>query len=105
MLVRPGTAVFHPATGLLVLAAVSNALYQLLTRKLAGDTPYTTLFYSALVGTAGLTLLLPFADLPAIVTLRDVFFLALLGFLAGVGHWLLSRPSACWSSSRAGWAW
>src|SRR6185436_7286300 len=44
ILVRPGSAVFHPATGLLVLAAVSNALYQLLTRKLQRDTPYTTLF-------------------------------------------------------------
>ena len=89
ILVRPGTAVFHPATGLLVTAAISNALYQLLTRKLSGDTPYTTLFYSGLVGTAGLTLLLPFADLPSLVTLRDVFFLVLLGTLAGVGHWLL----------------
>jgi drug/metabolite transporter (DMT)-like permease len=33
ILVRPGTAVFHPATGLLVLAAISNALYQLLTAQ------------------------------------------------------------------------
>jgi drug/metabolite transporter (DMT)-like permease len=89
ILVRPGTAVFHPATGLLVMAAISNALYQLLTRKLSGDTPYTTLFYSALVGTVGLSFALPFADLPATITLRDVFFLVLLGFLAGVGHWLL----------------
>lgn len=89
ILVRPGTAVFHPATGLLVVAAISNALYQLLTRKLARDTPYTTLFYSALVGTVALTLALPFVETPATITLRDVFFLVLLGLLAGVGHWLL----------------
>ena len=91
ILVRPGSAVFHPATGLLVLAAISNALYQLLTRKLPNDTPYTTLFYSALVGTAGLSVALPFADTPSVVTLRDALFLVLLGLLAGLGHWMLIR--------------
>ena len=89
VIVRPGSAVFHPATALLVLAAMSNALYQLLTRKLPNDTPYTTLFYSALVGTAGLALLLPFAELPHQVTWRDGVFLLMLGILAGLGHWLL----------------
>jgi len=88
ILMRPGSAVFHPATGLLVLAAVSNALYQLLTRRLPNDTPYTTLFYTAMVGTVGLTIALPFAGIPATVTPRDAFFLVLLGLLAGVGHWM-----------------
>jgi drug/metabolite transporter (DMT)-like permease len=89
ILVRPGSAVFHPATGLLVVAALSNALYQLLTRKLPNDTPYTTLFYSALVGTAVLTFALPWAELPTEVNARDGFFLLLLGVFAGIGHWLL----------------
>ena len=89
ILVRPGSVVFHPATGLLVLAAISNALYQLLTRKLPGDTPYTTLFYSGLMGAALLSLVLPLAELPASITLRDGFFLLELGLLAGVGHGLL----------------
>jgi drug/metabolite transporter (DMT)-like permease len=89
ILVRPGSAVFHPATGLLLVAALSNALYQLLTRKLPNDSPHTTLFYSALVGTAGLSLGLPFVDLPETVTMRDAMFLVLLGLFAGVGHWLL----------------
>jgi drug/metabolite transporter (DMT)-like permease len=89
ILVRPGSAVFHPATGLLVLAALSNALYQLLTRKLQRDTPYTTLFYSGLVGTVLLTLALPFTETPRVVLLSDVLFLVVLGTLAGVGHWML----------------
>ena len=88
-LIRPGSAVFHPATVLLVVAAISNALYQLLTRRLPNDAPYTTLFYTALVGTVLLSLGLPFADLPSAVTLHDAFFLVLLGFLAGLGHWML----------------
>jgi drug/metabolite transporter (DMT)-like permease len=89
ILLRPGSAVFHPATGLLVMAAVFNAMYQLLTRRLPNDTPYTTLFYTAMVGTVGLSLGLPFADLPATVTPSDAMFLVLLGLLAGIGHWML----------------
>jgi drug/metabolite transporter (DMT)-like permease len=88
ILVRPGSAVFHPATGLLVMAALANAMYQLLTRKLPNDSPYTTLFYTALVGTAILTLGLPFVETPAGITLRDALFLLLLGLLAGTGHWM-----------------
>ncbi len=89
ILVRPGSAVFHPATALLALGATANALYQLLTRKVPNDTPHTTLFYTALVGTVGLSLALPFTAPPPEVTLRDAGFIVLLGILAGVGHWLL----------------
>jgi drug/metabolite transporter (DMT)-like permease len=89
VIVRPGSAVFHPATALLVVAAIANALYQLLTRRLPGDSAYTTLFYSGLVGTVGLSLALPAAQLPDAFTWQDGFFLVLLGLLAGMGHWLL----------------
>lgn len=89
VLVRPGSAVFHPATAFLVAAAVSNALYQLLTRKLPNDSPHTTLFYTGLVGTVLLSLALPFIDRPDHLTARDGLFLVVLGLLAGLGHWLL----------------
>ena len=89
ILVRPGGAIFHPAILLLLGAAVSNALYQLLTRKLPGDASHTTLFYSGLVGTVLLSLALPFVETPATVTGADLFFLVVLGLLAGVGHWNL----------------
>ena len=88
MLVRPGSAVFHPATLLFVGAAISNALYQLLTRRLPNDTPYTTLFYTAMVGTVALSIALPFAGMPVSASVRDVLALLLLGLLAGVGHWM-----------------
>lgn len=91
ILVRPGSAVFHPATALLVLAAASNAMYQLLTRRLPHDSPYTTLFYSGLVGTVLLTAALPFAQMPTTIPARDASFLLLLGFLAGLGHGMLIR--------------
>ena len=89
ILVRPGSAVFHPATGLLVLAAISNALYQLLTRKLPRDAPETTLFYSALVGTVALSAVLPFVEMPASISGREALLFVLLGIFAGLGHWML----------------
>lgn len=89
ILVRPGSAVFHPATGLLVMAAIANAFYQLLTRKLPGDSAHTTLFYSGLVGTALLSLALPFVETPGEFAMRDAVFFVVLGLLAGLGHGLL----------------
>jgi drug/metabolite transporter (DMT)-like permease len=70
--------------GLLVLAAISNALYQLLTRRLPGDSPYTTLFYSALVGAVGLTAACRSWDAQR-HGLDDVLHPRVLGLLAGLG--------------------
>jgi drug/metabolite transporter (DMT)-like permease len=89
ILVRPGSAVFHPATGLLMMAALSNALYQLLTRRVPHDSPHTTLFFSGLVGATVLSLGLPWAEVPAQATWRDGLFMLLLGLLAGLGHGML----------------
>ena len=59
ILLRPGSAVFHPAALLLLGAALFNAFYNMLTRKLIYEDVYTTLFHSALVGTVVLTAALP----------------------------------------------
>ena len=91
ILLRPGSAVFHPAALLLIVAAACNALYQMLTRKLLGERVHTTLFYSAIVGTIGLSALVPFALREAALSLIDAFLLVLLGTLAGLGHWFLTR--------------
>jgi drug/metabolite transporter (DMT)-like permease len=91
VLVRPGSAVFHPATLLLVAAALSNALYYLMTRKLAAERAYTTLFYSALAGTVGLSLALPWQFDGGAPTLRDATLFLLLGLFAGLGHWFVIR--------------
>jgi drug/metabolite transporter (DMT)-like permease len=90
LLVRPGSAVFHPAAGLLVLAAASNALYQLLTRRVPGDSAHTTLFYTGIVGTVVLSAGLPFmVEMPDAMPARDVLLLFMVGVLAGVGHLML----------------
>ena len=89
ILVRPGSAIFHPAALLLVVAALCNALFLVTTRKLVEENPYTTLFYSALVGAVGLSLGLPWAATEAAPGLRELPPFLLLGLLAGLGHWLV----------------
>ena len=91
VLLRPGSAVFHPATLLLMGTALCNALYQILTRKLADENSHTTLFYSALVGMIGLSLLLPFGDAVTAPSAREAALLLLLGLLAGFAHWFIIR--------------
>ncbi len=88
LIVRPGGAVFHPATLLLIGAALSNSMYQLLTRRLPHDGPYTTLFYTALVGAIALTAALPFSGTAVPLTWTDAAFLVTLGVLAAFGHLL-----------------
>ncbi len=91
ILLRPGSAVMHPAVALLIGAALANALYQLLTRKLLDEKVHTTLFYSASVGTAALTLGLPLTTNLTQLMAVGIVPLVLLGVLAGLGHWCMTH--------------
>jgi len=91
VLLRPGSAVLQPAVLLLIATAVCNAFYQLLTRKLPGDSAHTTLFYSALIGAVGLTLALPWGFAGAALSWREGGLLLLLGLFAGLAHWLIIK--------------
>jgi drug/metabolite transporter (DMT)-like permease len=89
ILLRPGSSVFHPAALLLLITALTNALYQVLTRKLVDESAHTTLFYSALVGTVVLSLALPWGIGDNAMTWRGGALLLLLGLCAGLGHWAM----------------
>ena len=89
LVTRPGSAAFHPAALLMLGMALCNALYQLLTRKLQGDSAYTTLFYSGIVGTIAFTALLPMLAPHPLPGLGDALLFLLLGVLAGLGHWCM----------------
>jgi len=61
IILRPGLGAINPMAPLALLCALMFALYQILTRIVSrGDAPMTTLFYTAVVGTAGLSLIGPF---------------------------------------------
>jgi drug/metabolite transporter (DMT)-like permease len=89
IMLRPGSAVFHPAVLLLIATALTHSFYSMYTRKLADEDPRTTLFYSALVGTVAMTPFLPWVVAGDVPTLRDSALFVLLGVLAGLGHWSL----------------
>jgi drug/metabolite transporter (DMT)-like permease len=91
VIVRPGAAAFTPYALLPIGMALCNALYQILTRRVAGvEHPLTSLVWSAIVGTVLLSFALPFAW----VTPTDPWhwvLLGIIGVLASVGHFLLIR--------------
>ena len=89
ILLRPGSSAFHPATLLLLITALSNAFYQILTRKLLHESAHTTLFYSALVGMLLLSLALPWTIGDSTPTWRGGALILLLGLFAGFGHWAM----------------
>lgn len=91
IIIRPGGEVFSPAALLPLATAFCFAAYQLMTRQLAGiDSSLATLFYGAIVGTALLSLLVPFYWLPP-ESLAHGLLLAMLGILGSVGHFVLIR--------------
>ncbi len=91
VIVRPGSDVFTAYALLPMAMALCNALYQILTRKVAGvEHPMTSLVWGAIVGAVLLSAALPFAwktpQEPAHWGLLGV-----IGVLASVGHYLLIR--------------
>lgn len=91
LIVRPGSGVFTWFALLPVGTAFFNALYQVLTRKVAGvDKPFTSLFYSAFVGAVALSVVAPFYW-QAPQGLLHWSLLLLIGVLATLGHLALIR--------------
>ncbi len=90
LVVRPGTDTFHPAMFLSIGAALTLALYQVLTRKVgARDNPYASMFWATLVGLVlSLPLLAVAAEAPPPELLPWLVFLGLSGT---AGHLLLTQ--------------
>jgi drug/metabolite transporter (DMT)-like permease len=91
LIVRPGSALFTPYALLPVAMAAVNALYHILTRKVATvEQPLTSLFYSALVGSVVFAPVIPFA-FKAPETAFHWALLAMLGAMATAAHLALIR--------------
>jgi drug/metabolite transporter (DMT)-like permease len=90
VIIRPGGGLLTLATVFPLITALLFALYQIMTRKLAGrENPFTTLFFTALVGTLAASLVLPFTwQRP---TLMQAALMIAIGCLGGFGHFLLIR--------------
>ncbi|MBI4291175.1 MAG: DMT family transporter [Betaproteobacteria bacterium] len=91
VIIRPGGEMFSWAALLPLGAAACFALFQVLTRKLAGvDPTLPTLFYPALVGTTIMAFVLPFYWSTPQTPMHAGLFV-LMGFLAGVGHFIMIK--------------
>ena len=88
LIVQPGSDVFHGATLFAVSAACCYALYQILTRMLAGENPHVLLFYPALLGTVVMSALAPAFDWPAHMPWQHVVLIVMGGLLGTMGHFL-----------------
>ena len=91
IVVRPWeghAGLFLSGAGLLLIAALLNANYQIFTRKVRlYDEPLTSLFYTAVVGAVATTIFLPWHwQWP---TATDWLLMAGAGLLGGVGHLFL----------------
>ena len=89
-IVRPGSAMLNPAVFLALGSAFCYSLYQILTRRISGgDSPITTLFYTALVGFIFMSFMLPHAWKPPAPVHLPLFLL--LGAAGMTGHFLLIK--------------
>ena len=93
IIIRPGMGVFQPAALLPVAAAVCYAGYAIITRKVGADEPVmTALFYTALLGTAVTSVLVPFVWVP--VAPGHIAGFVGLGLLGAAAQFCLIRAYA-----------
>lgn len=90
IIIRPGSGLLDVAAVFMILSAFCNACYQLSTRRLgAVDDPLTTLLYTALVGSIGASLAVPFAWEP--MDGEGWLLMILIGAFALIGHFALIK--------------
>jgi drug/metabolite transporter (DMT)-like permease len=100
VIVRPGSGVFTWSSLLPVSNAITFAIYQIVTRRLANlESPYTSIFYAGLVGTVLLSVILP----DIWVTPQNGWHMAAfigIGLFAVIGHLILIKAYVYASASR-----
>jgi drug/metabolite transporter (DMT)-like permease len=91
LIVRPGSEMLTPAALLALGAAALYAIFQILTRKLAGENLMVLMMYPSLVGTALLSLALPFIHSREWYPISDLGAIVGLGIAGTLGHLLFVR--------------
>jgi drug/metabolite transporter (DMT)-like permease len=89
LIVRPGAEMFRGAAVFGLGSAALYAVYQILTRKLAGEDPRVSLFYPAFIGMVLMTAVMPWFGAPATTSWLDIGLVLFGGILGTVGHFLL----------------
>lgn len=90
IIMRPGGGVLSLPAVFPLATAILFSVYQIVTRKLSGrEHPYTTLFYTAIVGAAVTSFAAPLNWMTP--TPLQAFLMVCIGLLGGGGHLLLIR--------------
>ena len=92
VIIRPGLGVFQPAALLPLAGAFTYATGALLTRMARADSVATSVMWSAVVGSALTSLVVPFFWQP--IALGDLWAFALLGVFGTLSQYLLVRAFA-----------
>lgn len=101
LIARPGGALVAEGVVLALLAAACYSLYHIQTRRLtATENPLTMVFYTALVGTITMSLVLPWIWHGPAPSLGETAMIVSLALYGGFGHYLLTlayhHASASW---------
>ena len=88
LIVRPGSAMLGPATLLGLTAAALYAIFQIITRKLAGENLMVLLAYPSLVGTLLMSLGVPFVEREGAYPTSDLAAFIGIGIIGSIGHLL-----------------
>jgi drug/metabolite transporter (DMT)-like permease len=90
IIMRPGGGVLSLPAVFPLATAILFSIYQIVTRKVSGrDHPYTSLFYTAIVGGAITSFAVPFHWITP--SLTQAGFVLCIGVFGGLGHLLLIR--------------
>ena len=88
IILRPGSSAFHPAALFSVFSALCWAATLITTRLMSGtERAETTMAYSAIVGLAVVSALVPFVWVTP--TWHDIFFGVLIGVASTAGQWVV----------------
>jgi drug/metabolite transporter (DMT)-like permease len=91
VIIRPGGEVFHPANILILVSALSYALYQILTRRVAADDDYrVSAVYTILLSLIGSSFFVGFVWRTPANGIDWAVFLGL-GLIGGFGHFFMIR--------------
>lgn len=92
LIARPGSVLAPAGIAYTTIAAVCYAFYQIQTRKMtATEKPLTMVFYTALVGTATMSLALPWIWHGPVPTAPETLMICSLAVYGGTGHFLLTH--------------
>ena len=91
LIVRPGSELLAPTALLALGAATLYATFQIMTRTLAGENLMALMFYPSLVGTAILSLFIPFVRSDDWYPTSDIAAFVGIGILGTLGHLLFVR--------------